>query len=272
MRRLSLLVCVVLCACGDDKVYGVLASVKERGELRVSTDAAYPPQSELIDGEWFGYDIDVARGIARRLGVEVVFVTPPFDDVIAGGWDDKWDLSVGSVTITNQRLSVLNFSTPYYYVPAYFGAAVNSGITNSSQLAGRNICVSAGTTYVDYMSGRLTLSASSIYEQPPAAAGIIIKPTDTDCIAALSEPAPREADVMMSSQTTLDGASATVTRFARASFAEQLAAATDRSPQVDDADFLKAVNDALADMRATGELKQLSMKNYDADLTQAPNE
>lgn len=271
MRRLSLLTCLVLCACGDDKVYGVLADVLERGELRVSTDAAYPPQSELIDGEWFGYDIDVARAIAKHIGVTAVFVTPSFDDVIAGGWDDKWDLSVGSVTITNQRLSVLNFSTPYYYVPAYFGAAVDSGITSSEQLAGRTICVATGTTYEDYLSGRLTLSASSIYEPPPAASGLIIKDTDTDCIAALSAQ-PHEADVMMSSQTTLDSAPTAVTRFARASFAEQLATATDRSPTVDDEDLLKAVNKALADMRATGELEQLSIKNYGVDLTQAPND
>ncbi len=271
MRRLIGILMLLSAGCAEDEPYGVLADVLRRGELRVSTDAAYPPQSELIDGEWFGFDIDVARAIGAYLGVSVTFVTPPFDDVIAGGWLEDWDVSVGSVTITNQRLSVLNFSTPYYYVPAYFGAVSGSGITTSAQLAGRTICVGSGTTYEDYLSGRLSLSASSIYEPPPASMGLVILDTDTDCIDTLVN-TPSIAQVMMSSQTTIDDAGAGITRFERASFAEQLAVATDRSPTVDDEDMLRAVNDALADMRRTGKLTELSMRNYGRDLTQAPND
>ncbi|HSI06470.1 MAG: transporter substrate-binding domain-containing protein [Myxococcota bacterium] len=271
MRRLIVVLTVLVGGCAEERPFGVLADVLSRGELRVSTDAAYPPQSELIDGEWYGFDIDVARAIGDHLGVQVTFVTPPFDDVIAGGWQEAWDLSVGSVTITNQRLSVLNFSTPYYYVPAYFGAIAGSGLTSSAQLAGRTICVASGTTYEDYLSGRLSLSASSIYEAPPPAMGLIIMDTDTDCIAALLE-TPSVAQVMMSSQTTIDDAGAGIARFERASFAEQLAVATDRGPTVDDEDLLDAVNGALADMRASGELTDLSVRNYGRDLTQAPND
>ncbi len=55
----------------------LLQEVKDRGMLRVSTDPAYPPQSfQTESGDFKGFDIDVAEEIAKRLGVEVEWITP----------------------------------------------------------------------------------------------------------------------------------------------------------------------------------------------------
>ncbi|MGH2765754.1 MAG: transporter substrate-binding domain-containing protein, partial [Actinomycetota bacterium] len=105
---------------GQEEVNDFLASIQERGTLRVATDPQYPPQSAFNEetGEWEGFDIDVATEIAERMGVEIEFITPGWEQIIAGGWQDRWDLSVGSMTVTPERDEVLNFVTPYYYTPA----------------------------------------------------------------------------------------------------------------------------------------------------------
>lgn len=111
-------------SCDDGEQDGHFAEVCEAGELLVSTDPAYPPQSFLNEstGEFEGFDIDVATEIANRLGVDVQFETPSFDAVVAGGWSGRWDVSVGSVTVTEERRSVLDFTRPYYFTPAQMAA------------------------------------------------------------------------------------------------------------------------------------------------------
>ena len=72
--------------------------------LRVVSDPNFAPQSyyDQLIGRWRGFDVDVATEIARRLGVDVQFISGAFEDVQAGDWQPEWDLSVGSMTITPQ--------------------------------------------------------------------------------------------------------------------------------------------------------------------------
>jgi ABC-type amino acid transport substrate-binding protein len=106
--------------CDEGEPDGHFAEVCDAGVLIVSTDPAYPPQSFLNEstGEYEGFDIDVATEIAERLGVDVEFTDPTFDAVVAGSWGGRWDMSVGSVTVTEERREVLDFTQPYYFTPA----------------------------------------------------------------------------------------------------------------------------------------------------------
>ncbi len=61
-----------------------------------------------------GFDVAVATEVGKRLGVETCFATPDWDVVTAGSWADKWDMSVGSMTIKPPRPDFFYFSTPYY--------------------------------------------------------------------------------------------------------------------------------------------------------------
>lgn len=112
----------VTCDSGEHE--GLLGEVCDAGVLVVSTDPAYPPQSFLNEstGEYEGFDIDVATEVAERLGVEVEFTDPSFDAVVAGNWGGRWDVSVGSVTVTEERREVLDFTQPYYFTPAQMAA------------------------------------------------------------------------------------------------------------------------------------------------------
>ena len=101
-----------------------------------------------------GFDVDVAQEIAKRLGVEVEFVTPDWDLIVAGNWGDHWDMSVGSMTVTTTRQKILDFaSPPYYYTPAQFAAVDGSGVESLDDLNGKSICVGVSTTYETWLMG-----------------------------------------------------------------------------------------------------------------------
>ena len=123
--------------CDADDNEGRLAEICDAGTIVVSTDPAYPPQSSLNPetGEYEGFDIDVAREIGERLGVEVEFTDPTFDAVVAGNWGGRWDMSVGSVTVTEERREVLDFTRPYYFTPAQLSVYDESVEAPASQPA-----------------------------------------------------------------------------------------------------------------------------------------
>ena len=119
------------CSAATPQADNLLDAIKQRGYILVSTDPNYEPQSflntagkrtdntkcpadALTTAEMQGFDVDVAMAIGDQLGVETCFATPGWDTITAGSWADKWDVSVGSMTINTARQEVLDFSVPYY--------------------------------------------------------------------------------------------------------------------------------------------------------------
>jgi len=142
-----------VCDSVDAAAGDLLAKVCSDGKITVSTDPAYPPQSSLNEttGEYEGFDIDVATEIANRLGLSVDWIAPAWDTIIAGGWNGRWDMSVGSMTVTKDRAEVLDFIPAYYFTPAVVvvRADDNSVKDLSTDLDGKKIGVCGGCTY-DY--------------------------------------------------------------------------------------------------------------------------
>jgi len=137
---------------------GLLGRIEGAWVIRVSVESNYNPYSfQQPDGTWAGFNVDVATEIAKRLGVDVQFEAPSFDLVVAGSWNDRWDMSVGSVTITEARKEVLDFTKPYAFNPAQLAATIASGITTIDGLAGQKICVGGATTYQQRLEGTLVL-------------------------------------------------------------------------------------------------------------------
>ena len=139
------------------KAGDVLDYILLDNEIIVATDANWAPFSYIDDdGEMQGFDVDVAREIATRLGVEVRFVTPAWDVITAGNWNTRWDLSVGSMTPTASRSEVLNFPATYYYTPASFAVHTGSTLT-VPQLNGKTVCTTAASTWEMYLQGDLDM-------------------------------------------------------------------------------------------------------------------
>ena len=299
MKRISfvlllLLTALVLVACGgaaepeaaeattapggETAADGLLADILERGVVRVSTDPNYEPQSFLDEsGEFIGFDVDVAREIATRLGVEVEFVTPDWDIITAGNWGSQWDMSVGSMTVTTARQEVLDFATPaYYYTPAQFAAADGSGIESLDDLAGQAVCVGVSTTYETWLSGNaadLGLPAESFFAEPPAGVTIIPLATDAECPQSI-QAGRQEFLAFLTSNTVVQAAidgGLPIHRVGSPVFSENLAVAFDKSSELDNTSAVQRVGEIIQAMHDDGTLRELSMKWFAADLTAAPS-
>lgn len=129
-------------------------------ELKVATNGSWRPQSYLDDhNQLVGFDIDVAREIARRLGRTAKFDTPDFSTMTGGHWHGRWDIAVGSVTPTRARSQVVDFAGVYYYSP-YVVAVHNNSVANTFEaLNGKKVGVETGTTSEDYIRHRLRIDA-----------------------------------------------------------------------------------------------------------------
>ena len=280
----ALVLALGLAACGggdDDGGDDLLASIQEKGVLTVSTDPAYPPQSELNTetNEYEGFDIDVATEIAERLGVDVAWQAPAWETIISGNWAGRWDISVGSMTITPERAEVMNFTPAYYYTPA--GVAVhkdNTTYSSPEDLSGKTVGVCGGCTYDTYLQGTLEIAQDPSGE-PEAIESVVTDPTiktyDTDSTAiqdlALGD--GRRLDAVISATPTLQGAidaGSPIKILGDPVFYEPLAVAIDRSSELDPTSLVERITEIVEEMHEDGTLSELSMKWYKTDLTTGP--
>lgn len=270
---------LLLVACGGGGGDDLLADIEERGTIRVSTDPNYAPQSFLNEqGEYEGFDIDVAREIAERLGVEVEFVAPSWDLITAGNWGGQWDMSVGSMTVTTARQEVLDFAEPaYYYTPAQFAAASASGINSLEGVAGQVVCVGSATTYESWLNGDLAglgLPESSLYAEAPADISVHSLSTDAECAQSI-QAGRTDFSVFLTSATVIDAAIAEglpVVKVGDPVFSEDLAVAFDKNSELNNDTLVARVSEIVAEMHEDGTLSELSEKHFGVDLTANPSQ
>ena len=260
---------LILTACQAAAPKDLLSTIKARGVMRVSSDPNYKPQSFLNETtkELDGFDIDVSKEVAKRLGVKVEFVTPDWDTIVAANWGGRWDVSIGSMTITPDRKKVLFFSSPYYYTPAQFAVPTDSTIKSVDELSGKTVCVGSGTTYDDYLNGKLTLEGETILKQV-SGAKVQTFSTDSECIQAF-QAGRKDFQAVLTAQPTVEDAiksGVQIKKLGSPVYYEDLAAAMDQKVANSDS-FVQAVSKAIDDMHKDGTLTNLSMKWYGVDLT-----
>lgn len=277
---LTLVVAFGLAACGgDDGGSGdLLAAIEDKGTLTVSTDPAYPPQSELNKdtGEYEGFDIDVATEIAERLGVELALKDVVWDTITAGNWNGRWDVSVGSMTITPERAEVLRFTPPYYFTPAAIAVHDdNTTISGATDLSGKKIGVCGACTYDLYLQGTLEIAQDesgeavaipSEVEDP----SIVTSDTDSTSLDALALGDGRRLDAVISAQPTIQAAidaGKPLKIVGEPLYYEPLSVAIDRNASLDPESLVEKISGIIEEMHEDGTLSELSEKWYGADLT-----
>jgi polar amino acid transport system substrate-binding protein len=292
---LAIVASLILAACGAAgaaKPTTLLDAIKQRGYILVSTDPNYEPQSflntegkrpadtkcpsdALTTAEMQGFDVDVAKAIGDDLGVETCFATPSWDAITAGNWADKWDVSVGSMTITTDRQKILDFSVPYYYTPAVIAVRADSGITDLAGLEGKALCAGAATTYEAWLNNDMAglgLPDASIYQKAPKVTVVPLE-TDQECAQAIA--AGREDFIgYVTSETVVDANIAQgypVVKLGGPVYSEDLAASFDKKSTLPTDSLRAEVDKLFTAMHSDGRLSQLSQKWFKSDLTQTPN-
>lgn len=286
---------LILSACSGSgpTADNLLDDIKQRGYILVSTDPNYAPQSFLNTSvqrpsdtkcpadaytsvQMEGFDIDVAKAIGEGLGVETCFATPSWDVITAGSWANRWDVSVGSMTINVARQEVLDFSVPYYYTPAVVAVKADSGYTSIDDLSGMALCAGTATTYDYWLNNDMVglgLPESSIYSKVPEGITVVTLETDQECAQALES--GREDFVgYVTSSTVVDAniaAGMDVMKLGSPVYSEELAAAFDKSSSLPTASLVEAINAIIAKMHTDGTLTTISNQWFGMDLTQDPN-
>jgi polar amino acid transport system substrate-binding protein len=277
------------CGTGATTAKDKLSEILARGTLIVSTDPAYPPQSSLVEGgqraantkcasdqhtssELTGFDIAVSVAIADKLGVEACFVTPDWTLITGGNWANRWDLSIGSMTITPERMSKLYFTQPYYTTPAaFFVNNANTTYKQLSDLDGKKIGGATGTTYDFYLAGTLQIPGETI--------NLVVKDakfvgyeTDLNALQDLALGDGVRLDAVLTAQPTGAGAikdGMPLKQLGDPVYFEYLAGAVDKAATPDPISFVEKVSEIIQGLNADGTLLQLSQTYYGIDLTTA---
>jgi polar amino acid transport system substrate-binding protein len=254
------------CASGNSSsTKTLLDQVKSDGKLRVATDPAYPPQSSYDEAtqKWQGFDIDVANEVAKRLGVQVSFVTPSWDLITAGHWNGRWDVSVGSMTPIADRQKVLDFTPAYYFVPAVVVVKNDSTFASFDDLAGKSIGSCDPCTYSEYIKRTLNIPgfpATFVLPQDMKFTGY-----DTDS-TALDQLAIGRLDAVLTSLTVATGAINSGKPFkllGNPVFFEPDSIAIDKTASLNPTSLVDQVGKIVDDMHSDGTLTTLSKKWFD---------
>ena len=111
------------------------------------TEAAYEPFAfKTADGELVGFDIDFTYALCEEMGVECEIVEQDWDGLIPGLLAKKYDAIIASMSITEERMRIIDFAGPYYRAPNQFFALKGSGLSDTPEsLAGRKVGVLRAT-------------------------------------------------------------------------------------------------------------------------------
>jgi len=112
---LLVFVSAVFAGCGSDDSKDPVAAIKKKGKLVVGTASGYFP-FEMVDkkGELIGFDVDVAKAIAKEMGVQVEFQNFAFSGLIPALQAQKIDIVIAGMTITDKRKEAVDFTEPYF--------------------------------------------------------------------------------------------------------------------------------------------------------------
>lgn len=119
-KLISILATLLLAICAAQGANAIdspsmIGQVADRGVMRVGVASFVPWTMQAKNGEYIGFEVDVARRLARDLGVDLELVPTKFSGIIPALLADKFDIIIGSVSVTPERNLKANFSIPYDY-------------------------------------------------------------------------------------------------------------------------------------------------------------
>ena len=125
----------------------------EAGKLTMATNATFPPYEMTTDsGEIEGIDVDTAKAIAEKLGLELQIDDMEFDAALLSVQQGKADIVMAGVTVTDERKAVMDFSDSYATGIQSIIVPNDSDIASPDDLSGKKIGTQRGTTGYIYCS------------------------------------------------------------------------------------------------------------------------
>jgi len=257
----------------------LLGTVLASGKIRISTDGNYKPFSfAKPDGTYEGFDTSTAEEAVKRLStklgkpITIDWQTPSWDLITAGSWGGRWDISIGSMSVTVGRAKVVDFVDPYYYDSGAVAVPKDSTVQSLAELDGKTFCVGTATTYEQWLKGTLEIVDPNLVKPPTTTTdGITALPTDNECVQAVNS--GRKFDAIVANANGLADAVKSGAKIRVLAgppiFTVSVAFALDKSGP-DDKSLVAMLNTIVGEMHADGTLSKLSTKWLEKDVTQKP--
>ena len=241
---------LVLAESGDH-----LARIMEKGAIEIASEGAWRPWTYHDENDdLVGFDVEIARAIAQKLGVEANFTDVDWDGIFAGIDVGRYDITCNGVEVTEERAEKYDFSIPYAYLrTALVVRGDNEDIKAFEDLAGKKTVNSIASTYM--------ILAESY--------GATVNGVDT-LDETIIEVLYGRADATLNAELSFydylaEHPDANIKIVALTDEATQVAIPVTKGE--DSASLLAAINAAIEELREEGELARISEKYFGSDIT-----
>ena len=232
-----------------------LAAIQTNGKLVVALEGAWQPWSYHDESDTLvGYDVEVSRAIAEKLGVEPEYVESDWDSLFAGLDAGRFDIVCNGVEVTDERAKTYNFTTPYGYIHTALAVRKdNENIKSFEDLKGKTTANSLASTYME-----LAESYGATVQ------GIDTLEETIQLLTAGRIDATLNADVSFYDYLNVHP-DADFKLVAQTEDASHVAIPVRKGD--DSASLLEAINTAIDELRADGTLKALGEKYFGQDIS-----
>ena len=232
-----------------------LAAIQANGKLVVALEGAWQPWSYHDESDTLvGYDVEVSRAIAEKLGVEPEYVESDWDSLFAGLDAGRFDIVCNGVEVTDERAKTYNFTTPYGYIHTALAVRKdNEDIKSFEDLKGKTTANSLASTYME-----LAESYGATVQ------GIDTLEETIQLLTAGRIDATLNADVSFYDYLNVHP-DADFKLVAQTENASHVAIPVRKGD--DSASLLEAINTAIEELRADGTLKALGEKYFGQDIS-----
>ena len=232
-----------------------LAAIQTTGKLVVALEGAWQPWSYHDESDTLvGYDVEVSRAIAEKLGVEPEYVESDWDSLFAGLDAGRFDIVCNGVEVTDERAKTYDFTTPYGYIHTALAVRKdNEDIKSFEDLKGKTTANSLASTYME-----LAESYGATVQ------GIDTLEETIQLLTAGRIDATLNADVSFYDYLNVHP-DADFKLVAQTEDASHVAIPVRKGD--DSASLLEAINTAIEELRADGTLKALGEKYFGQDIS-----
>jgi polar amino acid transport system substrate-binding protein len=271
-RLWSALALAALCLMQTAHAGPTLERIKKKNVLVEAVSESYPPFSFLNDkNQMDGFDVEVAREVAKRLGVPLKVETPSWEVLSAGAWRGRWDICVCSMTPDRQRAQVLDFVAPYYNSPAVLVTSANNDVAKTVRdFNGKRIGAEQASSYERYLKRELVIEAPDAKPLVYPFETVHVAPYGNEDLAFqdLALGAGKRIDAVLSNYVTakvrMDKTPGKFKLVGEPLYSEPNWIAVDKSG---DAEWKAQIVKIVRDMKSDGTLTRLSQKWIGRDIT-----
>lgn len=227
----------------------------------------YPPFGFInAENQLAGFDVDVARAFAGKLGVTLKLATPGWETIVSGRWLGRWDICICSMSPTGERAKALSLPVRYYSSPVVLTVHKNEQrIKSVADLSGKRVGIGMGSSYENYINKALIIPGAAPFTYPFR--GVVAIPGDETVNfrnlalgpgvrldAIISDLATAKASIESTHALKIVGP---------VIYAEPNVVATEKG----DADWDRTVVRIFNEMKADGTLAKISQTWFGQDIT-----